>query len=175
MLWYVTELRIVESGEMLTDEHMWRASCMLKTQYPTVLGLQSTLLHTSQQGFRSLASTDGTAVQIHHVKERSHWVVSCRLPDEPSIINIYDSVRRDERSLTDSLVDQLSAIYGYDCCFDLPEMQQQNNAVDCGLFAIAAAVDICSGINPSKRTYNQNAFRKHFAECIRADTLTSFP
>ena len=39
-----SDRRALEMGRMLTDKHMHAANTMLSTQFPTLLGLQSTLL-----------------------------------------------------------------------------------------------------------------------------------
>ncbi|KAL5487221.1 hypothetical protein EMCRGX_G019798 [Ephydatia muelleri] len=64
----------VVGGEWLTDDHMFYAQELLRMQFPTIDGWQSTLL--AQNNGYLPAKMD--AIQIHIVSD-SHWVTSARL------------------------------------------------------------------------------------------------
>ena len=53
--------------------------------------------------------------------------------------------------------------------------QQQIGGIDCGLFTIAFAVDICMGQNVASISYNQSAMCQHLHNCFKAKYFTSFP
>ena len=53
--------------------------------------------------------------------------------------------------------------------------QNQVGGSDCGLFAIAFAVLICLGMNPSKFIYDQENMRRHLIECIENQKFSNFP
>ena len=44
--------------------------------------------------------------------------------------------------------------------------QQQDGIVDCGLFAIAFAVEFSQGRRPGKATFEQKKMRKHLHQCL---------
>ena len=53
-------------------------------------------------------------------------------------------------------------------------IQNQVGCSDCGLFAIAFAVSICLGMNPSKFIYDQENMRRHLIECIENQKFSNF-
>ncbi len=46
-------------------------------------------------------------------------------------------------------------------------VQQQEGADDCGVFAIAFAVEVAFGGNPSKVIYKQEEMRNHFEDSFK--------
>lgn len=111
-------------------------------------------------GFSRQTDCSSMVVQIHHLPDRHHWVTSARFPLNP-IIYIYDSLVQygeDSRPIiAPSLRTQLLSIYGPIQSYCVPTVGQQTNSVDCGVYAIAFATDICFGFNPCKRLYiNEN-------------------
>ena len=64
----------------------------------------------------------------------------------------------------------MKAVYSVDS--SLPEVEQviilvaQNGNVDCGIFAIAYAIDIAAGNNPATIVYDQNEMRQHLLDCL---------
>ncbi len=54
-------------------------------------------------------------------------------------------------------------------------VQQQTGSSDCGVFAIANAVDICMGTNPENVRYDQGKIRAHLEDCFIKKSLCPFP
>jgi hypothetical protein len=54
-------------------------------------------------------------------------------------------------------------------------VQQQVGAKDCGLFAVAFAVEVCHGNDPSRLSYDQSKLRSHFTSCFQKGPLDTFP
>ena len=54
-------------------------------------------------------------------------------------------------------------------------VQQQNGFQDCGLFAIAFAVEVCLGHNPEDSSFAQELMRQHLMKCLSIGTMQSFP
>ena len=54
-------------------------------------------------------------------------------------------------------------------------VQQQHGTLDCGVFSIAFAVEICSGRNPEEARFDQKSMRRHLFECFTKKQLSSFP
>ena len=52
-------------------------------------------------------------------------------------------------------------------------VQQQHGTLDCGLFSIAFAVEICLGHIPQYASFNQK-MREHLYTCLRNGVITSF-
>ena len=54
-------------------------------------------------------------------------------------------------------------------------VQQQQGAVDCGLFAVTYTVHLAHNKDPSKVKFAQDELREHFVNCLRKKTLELFP
>ena len=54
-------------------------------------------------------------------------------------------------------------------------MQKQEGFVDCGLFAIACALELCQLRDPAKITFKQNEMLNHLQTCFTKGKLSSFP
>ena len=54
-------------------------------------------------------------------------------------------------------------------------VQQQEGVVDCGLFAIAFAAQMCYKRNPSLAIFDQSKMRKHLFDSIIKGEITPFP
>ena len=54
-------------------------------------------------------------------------------------------------------------------------VQQQRNAVDCGVFSIAFAVDALFDVCPIGQGYDVAKMRKHLISCLQTGTFTPFP
>ena len=52
---------------------------------------------------------------------------------------------------------------------------KQQGVIDCGIFALAYAIAICEGVDPSKLFFHQNLMRFHFNEIINTGVVTQFP
>ena len=52
---------------------------------------------------------------------------------------------------------------------------KQLGSADCGVFAIAYAVDILEGNNPERIRYEQIKMREHLVRCLEAGKFTPFP
>jgi Ulp1 family protease len=85
---------------------------------------------------------DPPSVQIHH-RGKSHWVTSLQ-DKKDGTVYVLDSYSN-TFTLTPSLEIQLSAIYGQGKTNLLikPEVQQQTNGYNCGVYALANLVEFC--------------------------------
>ena len=52
---------------------------------------------------------------------------------------------------------------------------QQHGGTNCGIFAIAYAVDLLEGSKPYQFIYDQSKMRQHLIDCFEAGKITSFP
>ena len=64
---------------------------------------------------------------------------------------------------------------GENVIFQKYPVQNQVGCSDCGLFAIAFAVPICLGMNPSKFIYDQEKMRRNLSECLENKKNSNFP
>lgn len=165
----MSELR---NGDVLSDKHVYAAQKLLQVQFPDVAGLQDSCL--SQTRFNSIDAV-GDVIQIHHTRG-NHWVVSAAID---GVVYVYDTLYD---SLSDDLRRQLREIYGRYFCNDagklvvqLPRLRHQRGSADCGLFAIAIALELCQGHDPTNIAFRQKQMRRHLEQCFLQGHLTSFP
>ena len=48
-------------------------------------------------------------------------------------------------------------------------------SIDCGIFAIAYAIDLLQGHDPSKLIYDQSKMREHLIDCFEKELIQPFP
>lgn len=77
---------------------------------------------------------------------------------------------------------QLALVYspqakGKDCLIEVDVIccQRQVGGSDTGLFAIANALALASGINPDTVSFLQFEMRRHLHQCLQAQELSMFP
>lgn len=56
-----------------------------------------------------------------------------------------------------------------------PNVQQQDNCNDCGIFAIANAIALFKSYNPQKIIYNASEMRNHLKKILNTNKLEMFP
>ncbi|XP_078671420.1 uncharacterized protein LOC144911416 [Branchiostoma floridae x Branchiostoma belcheri] len=163
---------VLTNNEMLTDDLIQAAQRLLHHQYPALQGLEAPTVGLCEDGF---AKMTGKGLQIHH-NRRSHWVLSSYADGQ---VHLYDSIGAD---MTASLQVQLYQTYAAFADQErniltiiLPEVQRQKNVFDCGLFAIAWAVDIAQGQDVSSIAYDDRKMRSHLEKCFKQGRLTPFP
>ena len=157
----------------LTSDHINAAQVLLHQQFPTLGGLQSTLLDQTSSGFQA---TTVEAIQIHHTRTTDHWVVSSTIEQRIRVIDsLFDY-------LSDGTKTQLCELYGTNMTRNgflfgsITLSQMQYGADDCGLFAIANALELASGTTDfSQVKFDQSAMRHHLIQCFENGVLTAFP
>ncbi len=164
----------------LNDDHMLAAQKLMSIQ----LGLnseneiQSTLLsQTRGGGFKPVKRF---YVQVHNMSfGGGHWVLS-NLDWQKKELLLFDSLS--VNPLPIDLIRQLHQLYGHmvnkndkKLGLSVVTVQQQPNADDCGLFAIANGFEIVTGGNPGLCFYDCAVMRKHLASVFAKQVLEPFP
>ena len=54
-------------------------------------------------------------------------------------------------------------------------VQQQLNAFDCGVYAVAYATDLANNIDPTNSSYETQNIRDHLSSCLERGSLKPFP
>lgn len=89
-------------------------------------------------------------------------------------MNLYDSLQA--KTLHPELREQLLALYGSTKThINLVPVQVQVGLMDCGCFAVAFAVSLMLGDDPSTLFYRQKEMRGHLADCLINGCFTPFP
>ena len=110
-------------------------------------------------------------VQVAH-NGKHHWIL---LTSFGGCVQIYDSL---QMNVTESLKKQMRQLFSPDDSlppFKIMNCQQQDGSTDCGLFAIANAVEVAAGNDPEKVIFDQTAMRPHLMSCLESEKLEPFP
>ena len=168
---------IIINKDMLNDRIIDAAQIIMKNQFkhsPQINGFQPTIFKQNTKHFKK---TNKDMLQILHrgSANSGHWFSVSTLNCDEGSINIYDSAFND---LDHDSKAQISSILKFDGKFiklhKVP-VQHQAGGSDCGLFAIAFAVALCFGLNPSKLNFQQHKMGDHFLHCLAENKFTNFP
>lgn len=154
------------SSSALDDSQINLAMTILKNMHPEIKGLQSTCLgiYNERRTMPRFQSTPGKFVQIMYLP--GHWIVATNVFSSTSHeIYWYDSLPKSfvrEEGLV-----QLSSLLRYDgeeqmITIKLRKCHRQSNNTElCGYFAIAFAVAICSGLDPTGLRFDEHELVKY--------------
>jgi hypothetical protein len=168
---------IDSSSTELSDEHIDHAQGLLRQEYPEIGGFLSISALTATQ-CNELTPLDSKFIQVLHLPKKQHWIcVSNINRASDSELLIYDSMSSRKPSLPFSLQEKMAALMRpkHDIRLIWLDVKQQDNSVDCGVYAIAAAVALCSGQAPEKCDWNTTGMRQHLKRCFNDDKITPFP
>lgn len=164
--------RIIAQGEWLNDLHMDHFNSLLESysDYRPVETWRVQLMDTIQPILKNKKH-----IQILHTNLcGGHWI--CSYYDTKNIF-IYDSLNskrlheREKQFLT-----KLFPTYDFiTYSVQFPTVQQQPNAIDCGVFAIAFAVSLLFNIKPDKVRYDLNLMRPHLIKMFESNVIEHFP
>lgn len=116
------------------------------------------------------------SAQIHHTGG-NHWIVSFQ-DDSSDTVWIADSILGSKTELSTSVQMQLIQIIGgKNINVSLLKVQQQNNCIDCGVFAIAFCTEFCftgrKGVLNAE--FDVVRMRQHLLTCLENVELVPFP
>ena len=140
--WWVKSLDLSEScrlrlttGDWLTDRHMRAAMGLVRKDFPENTGLNSmTRALSSRKPFTPIAQG---SIQIHHSEQSKHWVTSCNLDGEVKLYNSLQSCMSEDFKQQLRLLYPATAAKDGSITINIPNIQQQKNGRDCGVFAVA--------------------------------------
>ena len=107
-----------------------------------------------------------------------HWVCTTSvITHNKSDVLVMDSLGK-TCQISHSLEQQIAQVYGggrSQLTVHSLSVQQQVGVKDCGLFAVAFAVELCQKHDPSQVSYDQRKMRAHFISCLQKEHLVTFP
>ena len=134
-------------------------------------------MHQQLQKNATVFSKDSirNRIQILFCKERKHWIVATTVNCSPYEVKVYDSLFQylDKDSL--QLIERLFQCDNLNLDIIMTQRCKQEGCKDCGVFAIAIATAIASGLNPSRQNFKQEAMRGYLVNCFNKEILTPFP
>ena len=160
---------ILDSSYWLSDTDVNAALNLIKAKFPLVLGLHDTLLGAILDFPKQ---TSDRWVQVIH-DNVNHWVVAAKV--EKNHVFVYDSLGGDPNNHVLGCISSLLRPSGKHFSYIVKSCQKQENTDDCGLFAIAFAVTLASGQNPSLSSYSPSQLRPHLVNCLQKNEIVCFP
>ena len=161
---------VLESNQFwLNDNIINAAQTPLKTKYGTP-GLQNTLLTTALQG---CVVGGEEFVQVLH-SGGNHWLTVSTISCPYSTVNIYDSMCCTLPHSTQKMICALLVSHEPNVTLRFIDVDRQNNANDCGLYALAFASTLCSGKDPRHITFSKTDLRKHLLQCLMQNEWNHF-
>ena len=111
-------------------------------------------------------------IQLLH-DGRNHWILSfC----SNGRVQVCDSLNT---ALTRSSRKAIRSLYKHyfsgDEVMSFLPVQRQPDGYNCGLFAIAFAVEILDGKSPSEAKFSVDEIREHLISCLETQKLSPFP
>ena len=169
-------VRILEKDYWLNDEDIDHVQSLISKQYPQTNGLHSVLAFEPKKP--KVEAGLKNFVQVMNFGN-NHWVTVTNISCESNRIKVYDSLYSElsekERQKFYASLASLINTNEANMIIEWPSMEQQNGSSDCGLFALAVAVCLSEGENPSEHLFDQTVMREHLALCIQCDELAAFP
>ena len=101
-----------------------------------------------------------------------HWLLVSTVS---GVVSIHDSLNTQP---TEELIKQISQLFSPDGstpAYTQLKCHKQLGGTDCGIFAIAYAIDILLGNEPQNIRYDQNKMREHLVNCLQSGKMTAFP
>lgn len=159
--------RLILLSGQLSDNHIDFAQELLKRQFPSVLGLQSTLLVSAGNCSRITLKKQSLFMQIVYSESRKHWSTVIARGQESNII-VYDSVfstiEDDTRKVCEKWFGSRK--------IEIGTCMQQDGGIDCGVYAIAFCVAVAHNKLPF---FAKPGIREHLVKCFIRMSLTPFP
>ena len=166
--------RSLIDGEWLRSSHISAAQCLMKHAFPDQKGLCDPSYLSDKFQW---PSSPRKFVQIAHVKN-NHWIcLSNVLCEDEGVVELFDSMHTS--LLVDNTIKQQTStiLHCQSPSFKIRvvNVQQQESADTCGLFAIAMAFDLCKGTDPFLSVYSESQLRTHLYKCFESKTFLQFP
>lgn len=157
----------IMNEQRLNDLVINFAQKVLRMQFPSVKGFQSTLL----QDKMSKGIFEQDKVQIIHSRG-NHWIVATTMEATSNDVKVYDSIFDVVDDHTALLI---SNLFGSLAKPKVVKIPKQLNINDCGLYAIANAATLCFGKDPATLHFNQSLMKPDLVQCLEQKRITHFP
>ena len=163
---------ILTSGEWLNTALIGAAQTLLKQKFNGVGGLQDTLLKPWVQ---NPLKSDQNFVQMLHIGS-NHWLMVTNIGCPSDTVKVFDSLATG--GPTTELKNEIARMLQTQSDFikiEFMDVAHQENGSDCGVYAVANAVEICRGHDPSSCNWDGPQMRKHLLRCLDKEDLVPFP
>lgn len=172
-------------NKQLTDNEIFAASVTLRDQFRQIKGLFDPVALRSKYLKKNnfYVKFPDRFVQILHDGSNHWFTLSNMWSLHKNQVKIYDSWYQKDLYLKNPwfklLLRRLMVDDGdsrtkkIECSVE--PVQTQTNDIMCGVYAIAFTTDLCFGINPRNKIYNQDLLRQHLYKCLTEGYFQQFP
>ena len=136
------------SGKELCDLHVNAFQNILKSQFPEIKGLQSTLLQRKKP-ISKIDLAAGKVLQIVHMP--SHWVTYQLFTSE---VYFYDSAYSSVLADRLDILAQLLRTEQSSFTIKIMNVSKQSGSVDCALYTMATLAHLAFGKDPTTAIFN---------------------
>jgi hypothetical protein len=158
--------------DMLDDTLVNAAQHMIRCAYPGIDGLNDTILVAYKMVTRCSRYVAGRPfIQILHTPK--HWVMIYSRPDQPGTFRLRDSLHGTVSKAVITQTSQLCSATSFRLVKDT-QHPLQRGAHDCGLHAIANALEVARGHYGPVR-FDDSRLRSHFLSSLESKALLPFP
>ena len=162
--------------EKLDDGHISAACKILHKQFPNVQGLSTPVLGQNLSFplvNQNLLLGGYEYIQVLHTGA-DHWVTICVVSS--NVVKVYDSLYHSTTYFTKKQIASILHTKAHQVKLQIGMTQFQDNSLDCGVYAIAFATDLCQGNDPSQLKYDvPNKLRIHLVDSLKAQVMKPFP
>lgn len=155
---------------------MDEAQALLQRQNHSLNGLQSVGVFEGGLVGAAVHTPDHPFLQI--LNTGAHWVCISTLGCRQGHLVVYDSlVTPGTRLSLDTQCQVAWMTFGRHTSLDVQfaNVHRMAGNSDCGVFAIAYAVDLACGNDPTACSYDQRSMRPHLLSCLRKGSMVPFP
>ena len=167
--------RIVTSpNTWLSDEEMNHGQALLRQQFPEIDGWQDVGLF-GDNGCHLLGTPQRPFVQIILAFD-NHWICVSNIGCPAGAVRLFDSMYKNRSNAL--LKKQLAWMLHTEeknLTLEWPCSSKQKGNNDCGLYALANAIVLCSSLDPQNCRFIQAQMRPHLANCFRYGRMLPFP
>ena len=157
----------------MSASHISAAHRLMKCQLPSQNGLQDSCVLEQRSVWSSKADN---FVQIIYISP-GHWACLSNKFSPAGQVDLYDSLHTCPNK-DGTIVPQACLILHTSepqLTLRVVNVGIQQGYDDCGLFSVAMAYDLCSGVDPSTKLYVQDQMRSHLHSCFNNKQMKPFP
>ena len=143
-------------------------------QFPLQNGLVDTHILSHKEGYNS--SSNGF-VQLIFVSPNHHWACLSNSVSEPCVVELYDSMHTtpiEDGSIVSQACKIMQSRKLSKLIIQVVNVSIQEGGTNCGLHAIAMAMDLCNNVDPFTVFYVKHQMRKHLCCCFEEGLLSPF-
>jgi len=164
----LSDRNILLNDLCLNDKHIFYVQLLIKKQFPSVLGLKSTLI----------AERHGKVLPQHGLQvllvRDNHWILLSTMGCPQGSVKVYDSTFINQSTCALKAVAKALITTEQTVRIAFMDTELQPTATDCGIYVAAMMTTIAYGGEPCYCSYDHKTMRSHLAQCFEDQQLTPF-